>query len=68
VIMMGVEEQTFWGNIDEERSAYFVGISRAKKRLVLTVCNHRDRPEGAQRWAPVRTPQGEFLGYAEAYA
>jgi superfamily I DNA/RNA helicase len=27
VIMMGVEEETFWGKIDEERSAHFVGIS-----------------------------------------
>jgi superfamily I DNA/RNA helicase len=68
VIMMGVEEETFWGKIDEERSAYFVGISRAKKRLWLTVCNHRDRPEGTKRWTPERTPHAEFLGYAETYA
>jgi hypothetical protein len=32
VIMMGVEEETFWGTIEEERSAYFVGISRAKNK------------------------------------
>lgn len=68
VIMMGVEKETFWGKIDEERSAYFVGISRAKNRLLLTVCNHREKPEGAGRWTSKRTPQAEFLGYAEVYA
>ena len=68
VIMMGVEEETFWGKIDEERSAHFVGISRAKNRLLLTVCDHRDRPEGATRWTSARTAHTEFLGYAEAYA
>ena len=68
VIMMGVEEETFWGKIDEERSAYFVGISRAKNRLLLTVCDHRDRPEGAPRWNSERTAHGEFLEYAETYA
>lgn len=68
VIMMGVEEETFWGKIDEERAAYFVGISRAKRRLLLTVCEHRDRPKGAPRWAAERTAHAEFLGYAEVYA
>ncbi|WP_267551022.1 ATP-dependent helicase [Rhizobium rhizogenes] len=67
VIVMGIEKETFWGNIEEERAAYFVGISRAKKRLVLTTCDHRDRPKGASRWTSVRTGQTEFLGYAEAY-
>lgn len=67
VIVMGIEKETFWGKIEEERAAYFVGISRAKKRLVLTTCDHRDRPEGASRWTSARTGQTEFLGYAEAY-
>lgn len=68
VIVMGVEKQTFWGRIEEERSAYFVGISRAKRRLLLTVCEHRERPDGARRWDLQRTPHAEFVGYAEAYA
>lgn len=68
VIMMGVEEETFWGKIDEERAAYFVGMSRAKRRLLLTVCEHRDRPKGATRWDAERTVHAEFIGYAEAYA
>lgn len=68
VIVMGVEKQTFWGRIEEERSAYFVGISRAKRRLLLTVCERRERPDGARRWDLQRTPHVEFVGYAEAYA
>jgi superfamily I DNA/RNA helicase len=68
VIVMGVENETFWGKIAEERSAFFVGISRAKQRLVLRICEHRDRPDGAKNWSTERSPQEEFVGYAEAYA
>jgi superfamily I DNA/RNA helicase len=68
VIMMGLEEEMFWGKIDDERSAYFVGISRAKNRLVLTFCDRRDRPQGATRWTSELTAHAEFLEYAEAYA
>jgi superfamily I DNA/RNA helicase len=68
VIMMGVEKETFWGKIAEERSAFFVGISRAKRRLALTICQHRDRPQGAKNWSTERSPHAEFVGYAQAYA
>ena len=68
VLVMGVEKETFWGKIEEERAAYFVGISRAKQRLVLTACDHRDKPEGASRWTSERTAQTELLGYAAPYA
>ena len=61
---MGVEKETFWGKIEAERAAYFVGISRPKQRLVLTACDHRHRPKGASRWTSERTAQTEFLGYA----
>ncbi len=65
VILLGVESETFWGNASAERSAYFVGVSRAKHRLILTVCEHRKRPEGApHRWTQNRTPHEEFLSYA----
>lgn len=63
VVMMGVEQQTFWGDPDEERSAFFVGISRAKSRLYLTVCAQRERPSAARRWDLARTPHNEYLGY-----
>jgi len=68
VIVLGVENETFWGKKDEERAAYFVAVSRAKHRLVLTTCETRARPEKANQWKVNRTQQKEFLGYAEAYS
>lgn len=65
VIVLGVEDQTFWGEDDAERSAYFVAISRAKRRLFLTVAKRRKKPAGANHhWREVRSPHKEFLGYA----
>lgn len=64
VIVLAVERETFWGKPDEERAAYFVGISRAKQRLWLTTCESRRRPEGAKRWDATRHEHEEFLGYA----
>lgn len=65
VIILGIERETFWGALDEERSAFFVGISRAKRRLKLTFAKRRSRPDGhTGRWDEARTPQQEFLGYA----
>lgn len=63
VVILGVEKETFWGEPPEERAAYFVGISRAKQRLWLTVCHHRQRPNGAMRWDFMRHAHDEFLGY-----
>lgn len=67
VVVLGVEKQTFWGEEDAERSAFFVGISRAKRRLFLTVCEQRERPDGAKYWKVVRTEHDEFVGYAAPY-
>jgi superfamily I DNA/RNA helicase len=67
VIVLGVENQTFWGDAEAERSAYFVGISRAKRRLFLTVSAQREQPDGAKYWRANRTEHEEFVGYAEAY-
>lgn len=65
VIILGLESQTFWGNAAAERCAFFVGISRAKRRLALTVCGRRDAPPSAPgRWQEHRTPHDEFVGYA----
>jgi len=65
VIMLAVEAQTFWGNADAERSAFFVGISRAKRQLWLTAAEYRERPSGyRKRWDEERNPHKEFLGYA----
>nr|WP_233160522.1 ATP-dependent helicase [Aquitalea sp. ASV11] len=65
VIILGVENQTFWGKADEERCVFFVGVSRAKRRLVLTHATQRERPVGhTKRWDVVRDAQSEYLGYA----
>ena len=64
VIILGVEDQTFWGKADAERCAFFVGVSRAKRRLVLTSSNCRETPpSNPYRWQEQRTPHAEFLGY-----
>jgi superfamily I DNA/RNA helicase len=66
VLILGVENETFWGDAVAERSAFFVGISRAKRRLCLTVCDERARPTAAtSRWNRDRSEQDEFVGYAE---
>lgn len=65
VVLLGVEAQTFWGNLQDERAAFFVGISRAKRRLLLTVAQRRQRPAGfMRRWDEMRRSHVEFLGYA----
>lgn len=68
VIILGVENQTFWGKEDDERCAFFVGISRAKMRLILTVSKFRDTPPpNPYRWQNNRTPHDEFMGYAAPF-
>jgi superfamily I DNA/RNA helicase len=65
VIVLGIEDETFWGELEAERAAYFVAISRAKRRLYLTVAECREKPKGANRyWSEARSPHREFLGYA----
>ncbi|MES2822475.1 MAG: ATP-dependent helicase [Pseudomonadota bacterium] len=68
VIIMAVENQIFFGNRDENRCAFFVGVSRAKKRLMLTTCNQRSLPSAAvRRWDTERTPVTEFIAYATPF-
>ena len=68
VIILGVEDQTFWGKADEERCAFFVGMSRAKRRLVMTICERRETPpSNPYRWREQRSPHAEFLGYATPF-
>ena len=68
VIIMAVENEIFFGNQDENRCAYFVGVSRAKKRLVLTHADQRELPAGhTRRWDVQRTAQTEYFGYATPF-
>ncbi|HDR1845502.1 TPA: ATP-binding domain-containing protein, partial [Pasteurella multocida] len=66
VIMLAVEEETFWGNSDEERCGFFVGISRAKQRLLLTYSSRREKPEGYIRhWNVNRNKHPEYWSYLQ---
>ncbi|GAC1034821.1 ATP-dependent helicase [Pseudomonas sp. No.21] len=64
VIIMAVENEIFFGNQAENRCAYFVGVSRAKRRLILTHAEHRERPADAKRWDTHRSAQKEYFDYA----
>lgn len=64
VIMPAIETQTFWGKPYEERCSFFVGISRAKDRLLLTNCDRRlTPPTHPARWNESRSQHAEFIGY-----
>lgn len=65
VIVLAVEQEMFWGDPQDERSAYFVAVSRARRLLCLTVCENRRVPsEAPRRWDVARTPHEKFLDYA----
>ncbi|MFD7737745.1 ATP-dependent helicase [Streptomyces sp. MJM8645] len=64
VVVLGVEEELFWGAPTAAISEFFVAVSRAKHHLVLTHAKHRDQPEGVKRWDERRTPHKRFLGFA----
>lgn len=68
VIMMAIENEIFFGNQDENRCAFFVGTSRAKRRLILTHVSQRPKPPKCTgRWYVQRNPQNEYLGYVEHF-
>lgn len=64
VIMTAIEKEIFFGKEHDERCAFFVGVSRAKNRLLLTHSDIRSRPPNyLKRWDIERTPHYEFLNY-----
>jgi superfamily I DNA/RNA helicase len=66
VIFLAVEEETFRAQLDEERAVFFVGISRAKHRLILTAARTRTRPTALppwRQWDEQRTPHQEFISH-----
>lgn len=68
VILLGVEQEAYWGNDTHEvRCTFFVGISRAKRRLVVTTVKTRDKLADINSWRTARRPHGEFLGYIEKW-
>lgn len=65
VIVLGVEQETFWSSPQEARAEFFVAISRAKSRLTLTHTAFRAQPSGASHyWKERRFPYNDFLQYA----
>ena len=68
VIIMAIENEIFFGSLADNRCAFFVGVSRAKRNLVLTCSDRRERPpEYKKRWEVCRTQQVEFLEYAKMF-
>lgn len=68
VILLGLEREAYWGNDTHEvRCTFFVGISRAKRRLVVTTAKTRDKLADISSWRTVRRPHEEFLGYVEKW-
>ena len=68
VIMPAIETQTFWGDPYEERCSFFVGISRAKDRLLLTNCERRFKPPThPARWNESRSQHAEFMSYVAPF-
>ncbi|WP_449540932.1 UvrD-helicase domain-containing protein [Enterobacter ludwigii] len=67
VIIMAVENEIFFGNQDENRCAFFVGVSRAKRRLILTHADQRERPANAKHWNVNRTAQAEYISYVTPF-
>ncbi|CAI3161391.1 UvrD-helicase domain-containing protein [Acinetobacter baumannii] len=61
VILLGVENEAFWGN--DARSVFFVGVSRAKDRLVLTESKKRPLDSPPYRWKENTTTHEEFFNY-----
>lgn len=64
VIVQGVETDTFFGSRDAADCAYFVAISRAKNRLVVTSSSFREKLQGANSyWRESRSPHERYLSY-----
>lgn len=67
-IIMAIENEIFFGDKNANRCAFFVGVSRAKRRLVLTSAIERERPPNSKgRWSVTRTVQNEYLNYAKPF-
>ena len=59
VILVGLEEdllphKSLGGNVDEERRLFYVGITRAQQKLILTRCRQRKRHGSLRPVSPSR--------------
>jgi superfamily I DNA/RNA helicase len=65
VYCLAVEHEAYFDSIEVERPNFFVAISRARSRLVLTVVGNRPIPQKPPRnWKVARHEQREFTSYA----
>lgn len=60
VIIVGVEEEVFRDGKDDSRCVFFVGVTRARRRLVLTYAKNRTF---SNRCVVDRKPKTQFLSY-----
>lgn len=67
VVLLGVENQAYFGDAHESRCTFFVGVSRAERRLVVTTARRRENLREIASWKVTRTPQSEFLDYANLW-
>lgn len=64
VIILGVENEMFWGDKSDSLAEYFVAVSRAKNHLVLTWTRFRPRPIGhVKRWNELRSQHQRFINF-----
>lgn len=65
VYCLGVEHEAYFDSLETERPNFFVAISRARSRLVLTTVSTRPTPRmPPKRWKEARHEHREFTGYA----
>ena len=66
VVVLGVEEELFWGHPVVAMSEFFVAISRAKNELILTQVDFRARPSiPVKYWRENRTAKHQLLAFAD---
>lgn len=64
VIVLGIEEEMFWGNQSNALAEYFVAVSRARNHLVLTWAQFRPRPPACRnKWIEHRNPLYSFIQF-----
>ncbi|MGI2047917.1 UvrD-helicase domain-containing protein [Shewanella oncorhynchi] len=68
VVLLGIENECYFGAPQESLCTFFVGVSRAKCKLLLTYAKERIRPEGFfGRWSEQRTLVNEYAGYVRPF-
>ena len=68
VVLLGVEDQAYFGKDHHEvQCTFFVGVSRAERRLVVTTARRRENLGQVNYWKLPRTAQAEFLGYVNLW-